>query len=167
MKVFLIGFMGSGKTTAAKELSIISGLSFYDMDQMLEVRYDKSIAAIFAENGETFFRKAERELLIELAEKTDCIIATGGGTPCYYDHMELINRNGISVYLQCSVEELFGWLKYHKAERPLLRDKSDEELKLFILEELNQREPFYLQAKLKVEIYKTNANELWERILSC
>jgi shikimate kinase len=162
--VFLTGFMGSGKTTAAREISLVSGLSCCDMDRELELRYGQSIGSIFSEQGEDFFRKAEHKLLKELCQMPDCIIATGGGTPCYCDNMELINRDGISVYLACSVDELYEWLKHHKTDRPLIRDKSDKELKTYISEELQRREPFYSKAHLIVQAYNTSAAEVWERI---
>jgi shikimate kinase len=164
MKVFLIGFMGSGKTTAAQEISLVSGLSFYDMDRELELRHGQSISSIFSEKGEDFFRKAERRLLEDICQMPDRIIATGGGTPCYCNNMDLINHSGISVYLACSADELYEWLKHHKTKRPLIKDMSGKELKAYISLELQRREPFYSKAHLKVQAYKTSAAEVWERI---
>jgi shikimate kinase len=158
--------MGSGKTTAARQLGDISGLRFCDMDNEIVLREGKTISMIFAENGENYFRKKERELLEEICKTSRQIIATGGGTPCYYDNMELMNRNGLTVYLQCSVEELFSWLNNNKKERPLLKDKTDKELKEYISQELAHREGFYQQSQIVVNAYEITLSELWEIIKS-
>jgi shikimate kinase len=159
-KIFLIGFMGSGKTSLAAEISKLHNLPSLDMDQLLEDRLKKKIHLIFEENGEAYFRDAEHELLKEIC-KMDCgIIATGGGTPCFHHNMKLINHSGISVYLKCTADELFNWLKDHRNNRPLVSDKNETELKKYIAAELARREPYYCLANITVEAYKTSSSEI-------
>ena len=114
----------------------------------VETRYHKSISDIFKEKGETGFREIEKQALKEVSEFEDVIIATGGGTPCFYDNIEFMNNRGTTIYLKSSNEILFQRLKIASHNRPIIKDKSDEELKLFIAENITKREPFYSQAKL-------------------
>jgi shikimate kinase len=164
MNIFLVGFMGSGKSTAAAELSRISGWPYTDMDHELQRLHNTSITTMFACLGEEWFRKAERELLENVCKLNDRIVATGGGTPCFSDNMDLINRSGVSVYLKCSPEELFLWLRDHKAGRPLISNKTDEELLQYIIEQLAIREPYYLKAHITVNAYTTDPEALWDMI---
>lgn len=145
-KIFLIGYMGSGKTTVGKFLAKDMGLQFIDLDSYIENRYHKAISAIFAEKGESGFRKTEHEMLLEVAQFENVIISTGGGTPCFFDNMAVMNQNGVTVYLQTSVDELVRRLNAGKEKRPLIQNKSEEELKTFITANLEKRELFYNQA---------------------
>jgi len=154
-RIFLIGYMGAGKTTLGKALAHELNLSFVDLDWYTEERYHKSINALFNELGESKFRELEKKMLHEVSEFEEVIISTGGGTPCFFDNMEFMNSNGDTVYLNVSQEVLFLRLQLAKASRPLLRDKSDQELRAFIAEALNKREPCYKQARFIV-----NADEL-------
>jgi shikimate kinase len=163
-KVFLVGFMGSGKTSFATEISKLYNLPCFDMDQLLEDRLKKKIHHVFDENGEAYFRDAEHELLKEICKLDSGIVATGGGTPCFHHNMKLINHSGISVYLKCTVDELYDWLNKHSQNRPLIRNKKDTELKKFIETELAQREPYYSMANIIIEADKTSASEIWETI---
>ena len=105
-RVFLVGYMGAGKTTVGKELAKLAGLSFIDLDYYIEGRYHKAVSQIFAERGEEAFREIERNMLHEVAEFEDVLISTGGGAPCFFDNMEFMNASGTTVYLKVSVEEL-------------------------------------------------------------
>ncbi len=147
-RIFLIGYMGSGKTTIGKILSKVLDLQFVDLDLFIENRHRKTVGQLFVEKGESEFRKIERQALEEVAGFEDIIISTGGGAPCFFDNMNLMNQLGTTIYLKVSESELVNRLKHMKHNRPLIKDKNDEELKRFISENLQKRESFYSQAKL-------------------
>ena len=146
IRVILIGYMGSGKTTLGKALAQILNFQFVDLDWYIENRYRKAIRDIFSENGEEKFRRIEQTMLHEAAEFENVIISAGGGTPCFYDNICYMNKQAKTVYLKASNEVLFNRLKIAKTKRPLLAKKSDDELKTFIEKNLKEREPFYTQA---------------------
>ena len=147
-RVFLIGFMGVGKTTIGKELSAKMKCSFVDLDLYIEGRYHKTIRQIFEEKGEAAFREIEQKMLREVAEFEDVVISTGGGTPCFYQNMAFMNEQGITVYLKTSNDELVRRINLNKSTRPLLKDFSNDELSRFIEETIAKRTPFYEQAKI-------------------
>jgi shikimate kinase len=152
MKITLIGFMGCGKTTVGEALAKSLGYQFIDLDKIIESVTSSSIAEIFKIEGEEYFRKQEQEALkVALLNNNNCIIATGGGTPCFFDNMETINKNSVSVYLKMSTDGLFDRLKSERSHRPLIKDLKDKELKQFISELLLKREPHYLKAHYKVK----------------
>ena len=151
-RIILIGYMGSGKTTVGKVLSREIKLPFYDLDWYIENRMHKSIHQIFEEKGEEGFRKIERNLLHEVAEFENVIISCGGGTPCFFDNIGYINQQGESVYLKCRADVLSAHLRMGKTIRPLLLNKTNEEVELFINEQLAQRESFYSQAKHIIDV---------------
>ena len=151
MTIYLIGYMCSGKTTLGTLLKEIADVIFTDLDQYIEAREGKTINEIFAKKGEAEFRKMERAALKDVTETIGGVIATGGGTPCFFDNMEYMKANGSVIYLNCSRGELFERLKIYKATRPLLKDKSDEEIKEFIENSLPKREPFYNNASIIID----------------
>lgn len=150
MRIYLIGYMGSGKSFLGRKFSKHLGLQFIDMDHYIEKRNYKTIPQIFAEDGEVEFRKKERAALEELAEFTDIIIATGGGAPCFFDNIDLMNKTGITIYLNIDPKILADRLIKSKTERPLIKGKSKEELISFIDETLTKRNEFYKQAKYQI-----------------
>lgn len=154
-RVFLIGYMGSGKTTLGKAYSVAAGLQFIDLDWYIEERMHKSISDLFAERGEEGFRQLERKMLHEAGEFEDVLIACGGGTPCFFDNMDYMNNTGETVFLDVCPEVLFRRLKIAKAKRPLLANKTDEELMQVIVSALEKRLPYYTKAK-----WRFNAEEL-------
>lgn len=147
-RIFLMGYMGAGKTTVGKKLSKQLNLSFIDLDYYIEGRYHKEIRQLFAERGEDAFRDIERRMLHEVASFEDVLVSTGGGTPCFFDNMEFMNDEGTTVYLKVSVDELANRLEVCKQTRPVLQNRSGEELKQFIADSLENRRPFYEQAQI-------------------
>ncbi len=145
-RVFLIGYMGTGKTSLGKIIAKKANLTFVDLDHYIENRYHKSISQIFAEKGESGFRDLERETLREVGQFEDVIIATGGGTPIFFDNIEFMNNAGKTIFLKTAPEVLFNRLKIAKSNRPIIRDKSDDELLEFIISNLKIREPYYSKA---------------------
>ena len=162
--IFLIGYMGSGKSTLGRVLSEMLECEFTDLDAYIENRYHKTVKQIFAEHGEAGFRELERRMLLEVCEFQDIVIACGGGTPCFGDNMDLMNSHGVaskrgfrkipvSPQAPVPVERLFQRLSRprSKAKRPVIADKSDDELMQFISDNLRQRDPFYSRASIKFD----------------
>ena len=147
IRIFLTGYMGSGKTTLGRALAADLNVQFIDLDHYIEQRYRKTIAQLFAEKGEEGFREVERRMLHEVGEFEDVIISTGGGTPCFFDNIEFMNAQGTTIYLDVPVERLFIRLCIARSKRPLIKDKSDEELRAFIIEQLEKRAPHYSKAQ--------------------
>ena len=151
-RLIFIGYMGAGKTTVGKDMAKQLGMSFYDLDWYIENRMRKKVKQIFDERGEEGFRIIERNMLHEVAEFEDVVISCGGGTPCFFDNMEYLNQQGETVYLRGTPETLFRHLKMGKGVRPLLLNKTDDELMQYIRENVTKREEFYMKAKHIVNI---------------
>ena len=151
-RIILIGYMGAGKTTVGKALARELGLSFYDLDWYIENRRRKKISQIFSEIGEEGFRQIENNMLHEVAEFEDVVISCGGGTPCFFDNMDYMNRQGHVVYLKATPETLYKHLLMAKVERPLLKDKTPDELIAYITHHLKEREPFYTKARYTFDV---------------
>lgn len=141
--------MGSGKTTLGRALSVATGRRFIDLDHYIENRFCCSVRDIFQQQGEDKFRQIERNMLHEVADFEDVIVACGGGTPCFYDNVDYMNEHGITVFLDTPIERLHSRLMRGRAKRPLIADKNEEELKTFIIKALEQRMPFYSKANHK------------------
>ncbi|MCD8297312.1 MAG: shikimate kinase [Prevotella sp.] len=151
-RIIIVGYMGAGKTTVGKALAKDLGVQFYDLDWYIEERMHKTIPQLFAERGETGFRKVEHTVLHEVAEFEDVVISCGGGTPCFFDNMDYINSQGETVYLKSTPDVLYQHLSMGRVDRPLLKDKTPEEMKLFIARQLADREHFYLMAKHVLDV---------------
>lgn len=151
-RIILMGYMGSGKTTVGRALAKDLGMPFYDLDWYIESRMRKTIKQIFDERGEEGFRIIERNMLHEVAEFEGVVISCGGGTPCFFDNINYLNQQGETVYLKCTPEVLHKHLSMGKTVRPLLLHKTPEEVKVYIQEQLQQREPSYSQAKRTVDV---------------
>ena len=151
-RIILIGYMGSGKTTVGKALSKETGMMFYDLDWYIESRMRKTVAQIFAEKGEEGFRKIEHNRLHEVAEFENVIISCGGGTPCFFDNIDYINQQGEVVYLKATPEVLYRHLLMGKVERPLIKNKTPEELIAYITEQVAKREEFYNKARYTLDV---------------
>lgn len=151
-RIIIVGYMGAGKTTVGKMLAKDLGLQFYDLDWYIEERMRKTVPQIFAERGEDGFREIERRLLHEAAEFEDIVLSCGGGTPCFFDNMEYMNAQGSTVYLKAAPDVLYAHLKMGKVERPLLKNKTPEQMKEFIKEQLSRREQYYLKARNVLDV---------------
>jgi shikimate kinase len=151
-RIILIGYMGSGKTTVGKAFSKETGIMFYDLDWYIESRMHRSVSQLFAERGEEAFRKIEYNMLHEVAEFEDVIISCGGGTPCFFDNIDYLNRQGDVVYLKATPETLYKHLLMARVERPLLKGKSQEELIAYITNHLKEREPYYEKARYTLDV---------------
>jgi len=143
--------MGCGKSTLGRRLAGHLGLQFVDMDHYIEMRNHKTVPQIFAEEGEAEFRNKEQKALEELSEFSNIVIATGGGAPCFFNNMELMNRTGKTIYMNIDASILADRLLKSKTERPLIKGKSLSELIAFIDENLQKRNVFYSQAKYQIK----------------
>lgn len=146
--VFIIGYMGCGKTTFGRALSAATGLRFIDLDFYIEQRFHATVAEIFASHGEDGFRRIERDMLHEVAEFEDVIVSCGGGTPCFFDNVDYMNSRGVTLWLQASHDTLFSRLVRKREKRPLLAGRSDDEIREIISTQLAARAPYYSQAAL-------------------
>ena len=166
MKIILVGYMGSGKSIVAEELSKIAQIPFVELDYLIEKSQNKSIKKIFEQQGELFFRKLEHQIFAELiASNDDLIISTGGGTPCYYNNHELLlDTNCISIYLSASIKTLFNRLQNEKQNRPLLANLNDSEAQEFIAKHLFERSYFYHQAQFKITVDRKSVLEIASEI---
>lgn len=151
VRIFLTGYMGAGKTTLGKAFARELGLSFIDLDWYIESRFYKTIPQLFAERGEDGFRRVEQNMLHEVGEFENVVISTGGGTPCFFDNMDYMNVQGQTVFLDVDVETLFRRLRVATQQRPILRGKSEEELRVFIEKALVDRSPYYTKARYRFD----------------
>lgn len=151
MIISLVGYMGSGKSHISKILSEKLNFKLIDLDKEISRRNKLTIPEIFSKRGEIFFRKLEREALEEiLATEENVILSLGGGTPAYYNNMEIINNNSKSVFLKASIATLLQRLTKQKEKRPLIANISDEDLPEFIAKHLFERNVFYSKAQFSV-----------------
>ena len=148
MRIYLVGYMGCGKSTIGRKLADLLSLNFIDLDKYIEERYFKTIPIIFEEEGENGFRDKERHTLTEVSQFEDVVVGTGGGTPCFFDNMEVMNQSGITIYISPDIDTLANRILKSKTERPLISGKSREELLTFIDDALKKRSPFYEKAKI-------------------
>ena len=149
-RIFLIGMMGSGKSHWLKQMAKWNKSVGYDLDALIEMNEEKTIAEIFQEDGEAFFRKAESKILKWFKEKKKYVVATGGGTACLQENMDLMKKEGVVIWLDESIEVLVKRLSNEKAHRPLIADFSDIELAAFLEQKLVERHPFYKQAHYRL-----------------
>ncbi|MCB0476765.1 MAG: shikimate kinase [Crocinitomicaceae bacterium] len=162
MRIVLVGYMGSGKTTFGKILAKKLGVPFLDSDKFISSQQGMEINEIFQEKGEAFFRSLEKEFISNLMHSTeDFVLSTGGGLPCFENNMDLLNQIGTTIYLEMSPNALLKRLENGKESRPLIKELSDNELLVFIERQLKERNPYYQQAQIKFHgINAKNSEEI-------
>jgi shikimate kinase len=167
-KIILLGYMGCGKSTIAEKLSGLIQMPFVDLDKEIEAKAEMTINQIFESFGEVYFRKLEHDVFVELLNTPENqIIGLGGGTPCYANNHELLQGQGItSIYLKASVETLFNRLAHNKSKRPIVANKTEDELKEFIAKHLFDRSYYYNQAEHKVTVDGKSIDETVADIVS-
>lgn len=148
--IFLIGYMGAGKTAVGRALARRYGLEHIDLDWRIEQRFREKISDMFVTIGEEGFRSRERNMLQEVMAMEDVVVSVGGGTPCFFDNMEQMNAAGRTIYLKCGADVLTERIIRSQNKRPIVANKTKEELMKFVTEHLTEREAFYKQA-----------NEIW------
>jgi shikimate kinase len=166
MKVYIVGYMGSGKSSLAPKLASALNLPYIDLDTYFEQKYKITIPLFFEKYGEVPFRSIEHQLLKEVALLSDFVLATGGGTPCFHDNMKLMNSTGVTIYLMLSPETLCKRLKKSKSKRPVLKTFDNEKLEEHIREHLHEREFYYKQAQIILDNLSPDPSKITQYILS-
>lgn len=164
LRIYLVGFMGVGKSTVGKKLAKQLGFKFVDLDDVFEKKYKINIHTFFDKYGEDLFRKLEYKLLVETLKLKNTVISTGGGTACFFDAMKFMNDNGLSIYLEMTTDELVNRLKDAKRKRPLVMNKTEFELQEIVNKKLAERKIFYKQAHLTVPAFDIDLEKLVELI---
>lgn len=164
MTVYLLGFMGSGKSTFGKRLASGAGWEFIDLDSLIEDAEGKSVEEIFTLSGEDYFRDVEAAMLRKIPLDHDMVIACGGGTPCHRDNMEYMNGSGLTVYIRLDPRSLVHRLVHAKKTRPLLKDMNDKELEEYITATLAEREEYYNKARIIIDGLRADPGKLMEII---
>jgi shikimate kinase len=164
MRIYLIGYMGSGKTTVGKKLAREFDCQFLDLDEVFETKYHIRIADFFEKYDEQAFREIESKLIKETNTSENLIVSTGGGTPCFHDNLSWMKKSGLVVYLQMSVPALVNRLSNAKRVRPLIRNMNIDELKAFIGTQLKERDHYYQQAQIVINGENCDMNVLAQSI---
>jgi len=160
MKVYLLGYMGAGKSTYGYKLAKNLNIDFIDLDNYIENKYKFTISSFFKVLGEEAFRIIEHFCLKEISDTDNFIVATGGGTPCFFNNMEIIKKSGFSIYLRLTDKQLLNRLINAKKKRPLIKNKTNEELLSFISKTLYTREKFYLQSDAVIDAIDLKTSDL-------
>jgi shikimate kinase len=163
-KVYIIGFMGSGKTTTGMKLAGLLGWPFTDLDRIIEERSGMTIPDIFSSHGEAWFRETESETLRNLQTLTNMVISTGGGTPCYENNMDFMLETGLTIYLKLTPGQLKSRLSKTNGERPLLKDLGEKDMFSFIEEKLSFREKWYSRADLTFDGFDTDLRLIYSQV---
>lgn len=164
MNIYLLGYMGSGKSTVGQQVALLLKMKFIDFDRYLEAGEGKTITQIFDGEGEERFRKLEHDYLKKVINEKNALVSLGGGTPCFFNNMEIINASGTSIYLELDVDSLVKRLSNARNKRPLIRDLNETELKYFIETNLEKRKPIYTQAHIHVNGSARKPEEISEEI---
>lgn len=164
--IILTGYMCVGKTTVGRALAKRLHCTFYDLDWYIEERYHTQVSRIFAEEGEAAFRDKERRMLHEVAAFENVVLSCGGGTPCFFDNADFMNSVGHTFYLKASPDTILQHLAISRGERPLLKDKSPDELRAYITALLAEREPYYQQARHTVNVDVLDSFAMVDHVVS-
>jgi shikimate kinase len=151
MQIFILGYMCSGKTTLGRELAAKLQYGFHDLDEEIEQSAGISISEYFSKYGEEAFRIKEREILLRHLPESRCVISTGGGTACYSDNMDQMNRHGVTVFLDVPVETIISRITGSQGTRPLLKDIPEAGLPVYIGRHLEQRREYYGKAAITLK----------------
>ena len=164
MKITLVGYMGAGKTLVGQRLAEQLKLPWVDLDQRIERVSDYTITETILNKGELFFRKMEREQLILALNEPHFVMSTGGGTPCYYDNIDYMNKHSLTVYLQYSVPELYERLEGHQSDRPLIAHLEGDALREYVGKHLFERAEYYERATFTIKAGTKTVDEIVEEI---
>jgi len=165
MRIILVGFMGVGKTTVGKKIASKLKIKFVDLDRFIEYKNKASLSYIFNLIGENGFRVIEQKSMVEALSEDNIVLSTGGGTPCFYDNMDVLNANGFAVYLSIPTSEILNRLYNSKKKRPLVDGLSKDELNNFIEKKFQKRERFYKKAKFEIKTSKISINTVSDIII--
>lgn len=150
-KFVLLGYMGSGKTSIGRKLANELKLPFWDLDEVIGQMFGMSVPYMIMKKGEIYFRECEQKALNIVLQNSSYVLASGGGTPCYYDNIDIINLHSTSIYFQCTPSVLANRLLAEKQNRPLIADIEDEFLPEYVAKHLFERTPYYEKAHLTIE----------------
>lgn len=165
MRIYLIGFMGSGKTHWGHLLGEKLGIPFFDLDEKVAEQAGKSIPAIFATEGEEHFRQAEKEMLHVITEcHASFVMACGGGSPCFFNNIDYMNQSGITVWINTPADTLYERLIKEKDKRPLIKELADDQLKGFIFKKYADRKIYYEQARIMIDEEPLQLDTLIQKI---
>lgn len=164
MIIFLVGYMGCGKSTLGRQMAREMGYEFLDTDELVEKAAGAEVSEIFARKGEAAFRAMERKAVESLKGKKNAVVSTGGGLPCFGDNMALLNELGFTVFLDVPIDTLVSRISKTGSKRPLVAQKSERELEAFVKESLSVREPFYKQATMTVSGRSVRASDIVQLI---
>ena len=163
-KIYLVGYMGAGKTTAARRIANRLGWEVADTDALFEEKYRISVDDFFKKYDEQLYRKLESEILKNTESLDNTVVSTGGGTACYFDNMEWMNRHGLTVFMRISPEAAVDRVIHSRHKRPLASGKSEAELMEYVRWHYASRLPYYEQAQLTVKSENFNIEDLVEKI---
>lgn len=166
MIIFLIGYMGSGKSTLGKGLAKALSISWIDLDTEIESRYKISISDFFSKYGEIAFRDVEHKVLKDIVKIQDIVVSTGGGVPCFHNNMDLMNKSGFTIYLKATPEIILSRIGPFAWKRPLFQKMDGEDILEKITDHLNSREIYYKQAQLTIDATQPDIQELTKLILN-
>ncbi len=159
-RIYIVGYMGAGKTTAARRLANRLGWEVYDTDAMLEEKYHISVDDFFHKYDEPLFRRLESQILHETEQYDNAVISTGGGTACFFDNMDWMNQNGKTVFLKISPASAVSRLMVSKKKRPLAKNKTEEELREYVESHYTSRMPFYDKAQYTIKAEDLDIDQL-------
>lgn len=165
MRLFLIGYMGCGKSTIGRKIAEKLKMNFIDFDDYIEKKSGKTVSEIFETEGEEKFRAMEKNYLIEVTQNDNAVISLGGGTPCFYNNIEVINTHGISVYIEMTADALAKRLIKARKKRPLIQGMNEVDLKFFVEANLEKRNSYYKKAHYTVSYENQNVEQMAELII--